>query len=365
MVAGFLSFLVLFGLTDIIFGNAITERIVSIFELDRGTVGVRIRIWSITWQMIKESPLFGMGVGNWKIEFQENGMAESHMFVAEPLNDHIGVFAESGIFGLIGFTGAQMVGIFLLGRSVWHRGIAENRFSLAVMASLLTFMVVSFFNFPMHRIEHSTLMLFGLAVADAHVQDRPLIVSRGLKMGISLIFLLLSVSAFYLGTERYIGEKNTRLALEARANHEWKQVIRYVDKVNLRLYPIEPSTTPVIWYRGIANFQLGKTDKALEDFLEARRVSPFHIHALNNIATCYAIKGDLDLAIEFYTEAIRINDRFSDALENLIAVHLSRNETGKVLKLIRESPFSNGGPKPVRARLSKIEERLKKSRKVK
>jgi len=86
---------------------------------------------------------------------------------------------------------------------------------------------------------------------------------------------------------------------------------------------MDPASTPLPWYRGIANFSLGNTAEALEDFKKAYRIHPYHIHVLNNLGTCYALSGDYQTASKYYKKAIAISPGFIEAVDNLKSVSLN------------------------------------------
>ena len=352
-------------IVDYFTAHAIYNRALTLINFQEGTVGLRLTIWEMTLGMVKDNPLLGVGVGNWKIAFQEFGLAKQEMFIAEPLNDYVGVLAESGVFGLIGYAGILTTGIITLVKRGLENGTENRGFTFAIAASLAGFAITSFFNFSIHRVEHSLVMIFCLAVADQGKVTRYSLSYNIVKPIIAICLILLSCVAGYIGITRFKSEMNMRLALEARKKQQWREVLKMTDVVNQKFYPIEPSTTPVAWYRGLANFQLGNTDEALYDFLAAHEVNPYHIHVINNMATCYALKGNLNKAIDLYQLAIERNDQFPDAVENLLAIYMHQHEYEKAYELINATPLTEYGPGNIESRLQRARKRLVRSGKVK
>ena len=82
-------------------------------------------------------------------------------------------------------------------------------------------------------------------------------------------------------------------------------------------YNIDPASTPLFWYRGVANYSMGRFNEAISDFKSAYRAHPYNYHVLNNLGTSYAKLDDYQRAGEYYQKAIDAFPGFQDALINL------------------------------------------------
>jgi tetratricopeptide (TPR) repeat protein len=103
----------------------------------------------------------------------------------------------------------------------------------------------------------------------------------------------------------------------------WDVVIQEIDEAYSSYATLDPMVTPLPWYRGVAHFSKNNTVAALDDFKRAYAIHPYHIHVLNNLATCYETSGDHFAAIEFYNKALAISPRFEESLLNLTAVYFN------------------------------------------
>jgi tetratricopeptide (TPR) repeat protein len=68
--------------------------------------------------------------------------------------------------------------------------------------------------------------------------------------------------------------------------------------------------------RGVARRDKGDLDGALQDYTEAIRLKPDHANAFNNRGLGRRDKGDLDGALQDYTEAIRLKPDYANAFNN-------------------------------------------------
>ena len=99
-----------------------------------------------------------------------------------------------------------------------------------------------------------------------------------------------------------------------KGKNVWHRVIKEIDKAyDPNFYELDRSGTPLHWYRGVANFSMGKQELAFKDFLYAHKLNPNHLHVLNNLATIYELKGDRKNAIYYYSRALEISPKFEES----------------------------------------------------
>ncbi len=73
------------------------------------------------------------------------------------------------------------------------------------------------------------------------------------------------------------------------------------------------------WYNlGISYFRLKQTKKSLEAYEQALKIRPDYEYIYYNIGLLYEIlKGDFESAIKYYEEALRLNEKFTYAIQAL------------------------------------------------
>ncbi len=81
-------------------------------------------------------------------------------------------------------------------------------------------------------------------------------------------------------------------------------------------HQLSPEFAEAYHNRGLAHYHQGELDKAIEDYTEAIRINPEYANAYYNRGVAYDGKGELDNAIADYTEAIRLNPKNADAYQN-------------------------------------------------
>lgn len=317
---------------------------------DDHNLRVRSDLWRKSIQMYMTDPVLGTGIGNWKIVIPRHGIAAragavENAFFQRPHNDFIWVLAETGPVGLLCYLAifglAVVYGFRLL---VKREGENDRDLWLLMIFGLTGYLAVSSFSFPRERIAHTVLLMLMLAVILAGYHrafPTGKLMTHKLHSGLislALVVLLLSV---WVGHGRFLGEVYTKRAVAAASISDWGRVIEEID---LGLYPlvtVDPTSTPLYCYRGIAHSNLGKIDSAFEDYQKALAANPHHVQVLNNLATCYEQGGDHEQAIRLYKKALQASPFLEQTLVNLAAVYYNIGEYRQARELLTGP---RGGP---------------------
>ena len=122
------------------------------------------------------------------------------------------------------------------------------------------------------------------------------------------------------------GEKAMKEVLIFKQQKKWPELVNAADRAFSKWYTVDPTTIPIHWYRGTANFILGKQDIALQDFLKAEKFTPYNHYIQNDLGTCYQKIGQTDLARTHYKESVRISNMFDDPRVNLVVSYYNNRE---------------------------------------
>ena len=87
--------------------SSIYDTIISIKKIGNASAwGERSSMYTASFKMIKEKPIFGVGLGNWKTLYPyystNNHVTDKYQFktTIRPHNDFLWVLCETGIFGI-------------------------------------------------------------------------------------------------------------------------------------------------------------------------------------------------------------------------------------------------------------------------
>jgi O-antigen ligase len=327
----------------------------------------RILMWKKTLKLAQDNLILGIGAGNWKIalpsygldELTERSFKKAHF--QRPHNDYIWVLSETGIFGFIFYLSVfGMIIFYVLRIIIQHSNTDDKLLSIFMFFGIAGYMVISCFSFPKERIFHSMFLLLMMAVITSIYHQtfvsksnvsHPFILTMVIPSLLILFFVIIN------GYIRLNAEVHTRRALAARKAGNWPMVISEIDKGYSAFATLDPMSTPLKWYRGEANFLLNNVSEALEDFKKAYKAHPYHIHVLNNLATCYELKGDHNQAIYYYKKALEIFPQFEDALINLGATYCNNGRYQEAYKTLLQCDQNMQNPKLERY-LKAVKEKL-------
>ncbi len=318
-----ISFLVI----DYFSSNQVSKLFAEIFKPKLGTGNTRLNNWFIGLKQIQEHPFLGLGLENWKIDFPKYGYKQAaKTFASHPLNDFISIATETGLFGLMLFIALLLFPLyhFITAKSEHVSPLEKIAFTL-----LIIYGVVACFNFPKDRMEHFLMFNFCLAVLSPFK-----ISNTKWNSQVFIMFGLLISGGLYIAQQRISAEYNLAKALKYRQQNNWGKVIKYIDKAENPYYSLDISTSPVVWYRGVAAFTLGNSSQARLDFETAYRQHPNHTQVMSNQAAMLELDGKHTDAETLYKNLIKMSPIFWEAYENYAILLYNQKRYEEALRLL-------------------------------
>jgi O-antigen ligase len=289
----------------------------------------RLFVWSRTLLHVKEKPVLGYGTGNWKLIFPSKSISggfrlqEQDVVFTRAHNDFLEVLTEVGFVGLGLFLAIFGVSIWLLVRVM--RG-GEKPFALqavVLLATLLGYLIISFFDFPKERIEHQTLLALILALTAGMAAPylRPgrgifTLPDNGRKwlVGGLLAAQLISLP---VGYHHYIGDRNSRIMIAAMTKKMPDRLRTSAQEAHSVWYSVNPLVIPVKWYEGLSYYFEKNFQEAAYALEEAYEINPYNFNVINNYASTLIQLKQYEKGAELYLKALEINPKFEEAMFNL------------------------------------------------
>lgn len=144
--------------------DLIEERFSTVAPSSDQSVSQRFTFYKIALEDIKNYPLTGIGIGNWKLLSiqRANEALGGYMVPYVVHNDFLEIAAESGILSLLSYLFFIFFPfIILLKRSI---NLQNNNLHFLVLTCLSIYILDSLLNFPMHRVVSSINLYFILAL---------------------------------------------------------------------------------------------------------------------------------------------------------------------------------------------------------
>ncbi|MFH1383339.1 MAG: O-antigen ligase family protein [Candidatus Omnitrophota bacterium] len=311
-------------------------------DIVRGdTMTQRLLIWRNTLRMIRSRSILGVGIGNFKIQYQpyrtkaEQLSTGPDIFVRRTHNEHIQFLAEIGLFGIVFFywiiiASVRMCVAMIKGAKDFYGQCV----AIGFMVSIVSAYIAAFFNFSLQTPTPSMGLWFLTALMMAsycvflkkNISSNILTrITRETKHALRHGLIIVAVCCFVLPVwlvrpagayycYQY-GQALDRMGLKYDAKIQLQKSLRY------------------FYHAWETHFVLANTHAALGEMLEAKNehlislgLNPYHQKGHYNLAnTLYKI-GEADGAIKHYREAIRIDSVFYQAYNNLASIYYKQKE---------------------------------------
>ena len=315
---GTLSGIVILG---VILLFSIPDRIPFIGEWIHSESGSeRLMIWQNSLELAKESPIFGHGSGNWKIEILRTSLErsgfENQLFFQRAHNEFIHTLVENGIVGML-----VLLTFFVYSIVRVIRSSIEFNVKLFSITGLISFLIISSLSFPLERVE-LVFLLFVFLVPTYSLYKTPKPIVRYLSIGLAAICFIFAVS--WIRQQRSFFVFRTDNAIDLA--------------LDLDIYTIDASSTPVAFYEG--NYYFGRQNyaKAATSFQKAYEYNPYHVHVLNNLASSQSLIGQTDKAKETYKRLFELDSLFVEGLINAASVHFNSGDIPQALDYLLKIP---------------------------
>lgn len=143
LVYGILAFICLGGF--FVTSNDYKNQFISIADTTINNSNLaRISLWKSSWNMIKDHPIVGVGLGQFGNEYQTKYFLEKKFSHYNHCHNNIlKIWTETGTIGLIGFLIMSLY-ILLSNFRIWFKD--KNPYSLMIWSSWLSFMIFGMFD---------------------------------------------------------------------------------------------------------------------------------------------------------------------------------------------------------------------------
>ena len=346
-------------------GSSLLERLNPATYLESVSANERRFVWYKTDLLNRDHYWLGVGNGSWKIWFPsksiEGGyrLQEQNVVFTRAHNDYLEIRSELGIIGVALYCLLFVGAFFMAARLLKKNPEAAFRHEiLALMAGLLGYCLIQYFDFPRERIEMQVVLAFLWAyIAFYDRKHRPdarawqIQNAAGTFLGLLALGLALNV---WIGWSRVTGEIHTVRAMDAQGRKNFRLLVQEAQKSRNIFNEYNDVAIPLQWHEGIGYYFLNDTEASVRAFEEAYRLSPWSFQVLNDYASALLKQGDVTKAIGVLEQAVTINPRFDEGKLSLSYAYMEQNDFSKAMEWInRIDTISN--PQTEDARLKNRE----------
>lgn len=266
------------------------------------SITARLRYYSDVLKQFKSSPIFGVGLGNWKlksIEFDKNDI-NGYVVPYHAHSDFIQLGAELGIFGFLSYLGIFILVIFFALKEIFKnkiRSLEERLFIFLLIVALGIYSVDASLNFPIARPQALVNWTLIIALVGFYYSQRK--ESNSTKdfskvyLALSLIFLLPSV---YVSNSVYKSLKGQMFLLQDFNSNQFNVPLNQVDQIVPDIPNITVTTIPINSVKARYYVNAKKYDKAMALLEEGTKANPYLYYSEILKSQIFQEKGQLDSA---------------------------------------------------------------------
>ena len=331
--------------------GTVMDRVATI-NLSDASSGGRIGFWKNTIDFTSKHPIFGGGLGNWKLASIPYAKEKTDELIVpyHAHNDFFEITADLGIPGGIMFTGLFILLVFYAIRHWRFDASYETKYIVFFsLIALVAYFVDAFLNFPAER--PATQILFSFIMASIVV---PYLNSSAISSNKKFVFLakiypyltiLILLPVTYISFLTYTSMKG-QMILMREANSEAKEPLEVIATLFPAIPNISVTTLPIESMKARYYYRDKKYAEALALLDKGEKANPYIYYSEFLKAALYFSTDRIDSAYKYGKLSFYNWPRASNYYRNFIAILGKQKDTTEIKKAFatyvkyRNEPFA-------------------------
>ena len=311
-----------------------------------GSVNQRLRYYMDVLTHITSNPIFGTGLGNWKlksIDYDKNDIV-GYVVPYHAHSDFIQLGAELGIIGFLLYLGVFLWAVYYVFIFIRHSksSVEEKTFVFLLLVGLGVYSVDANLNFPIARpqvlVVWAAIMGLILTYYQAYkgaaepIKTKPILT----PVFLSLAFLCV-VPSLYITNKVYDSLKGQMFLLQDFNSNQFNVPLNQVDNIVPNMPNITVTTIPINSVKARYYVNAKKYDKALALLNSGTSANPYLYYSEILKSQIFQELGQLDSAKVYARKAffgLPNNDLHSSRYINLINITKDREALDEAYELL-------------------------------
>ena len=311
-----------------------------------GSINQRLRYYSDVLTHISSNPIFGTGLGNWKLKSIDYDSKDIKGYVVpyHAHSDFIQLGAELGIIGFLLYLGIFLWAVYYVFIYIRHSksSIEEKTFVFLLLVALGVYSIDANLNFPIARpqvlVVWAAIIALILIYYQNHKQaDKPTKTKPFLTpIFLSLAFVCL-VPSLYITNKVYKSLKGQMFLLQDFNSNKFNLPLNQVDSVVPDIPNITVTTIPINSVKARYYVNAKQYDKALALLDKGTKANPYLFYSEILKSQIFQEKGQLDSAKVYARKAfygLPNNDLHASRYLNLINLTRDRKALEETFTLL-------------------------------
>ena len=314
-----------------------------------GSVNQRLRYYEDVLTHVKSNPIFGTGLGNWKIKSIDYDSKDIVGYIVpyHAHSDFIQLGAELGIIGFLLYLGIFIWAIYYVYILIRYSKITieEKIFLFLMLTSLGVYSIDANLNFPIARPQVLVVWTLVMALISVYYQ-KYLYQEKGVSynnnlnlifLGISFIILLPSL---YVTNTVYKSLKGQMVLLQDFNSNQYNLPLNQVESIVPDIPNITVTTIPINSVKARYFYNAKKYEKAKAFIEKGTKANPYLFYSEILKSQIFEEQGKLDSA-KFYAKkaffGLPNNELHSTRYMNLLNLTADRKSLDEAFELLTKS----------------------------
>ena len=326
--------------------DAVSRAATISFSTNDGSVNQRLRYYEDVLTHLKSNPIFGVGLGNWKLKSIEYDSKDIIGYVVpyHAHSDFIQLGAELGIIGFLSYLSVFLLAAYFVYFLIRFSNLSEKEkiFLFLLLLALAVYSVDANLNFPIARPQVLVVWCSIIAIIVGYHQKHKS-TSQKIKTNykINNLFIILGLiiimPCLYFTNQVYKSLKGQMFLLQDFNSNKYNLPMNQVDNIVPDIPNITVTTIPINSVKARYYLNAKKYDKALELVNKGVKANPFLFYSEILKSQIFEEQGILDSAKYYARKAFQglpNNDLHSSRYLNIISKSRDRAELESAFELL-------------------------------
>ena len=289
-------------------GDVISRAATISINTSDDSISKRLRYYEDVINHMTTNPIFGTGIGNWKLESIKYDRLDIDGYIVpyHAHSDFIQLGAELGIIGLILYLGIFLFTIYYVFLIIFKSNLSEDNkvFSFILLISLGVYLIDANLNFPIARPQElapwaiviALINFYYLKSNSSNLKRSQIIKSKKIKYVFPIITIMFSLPALSINNQTYRSQINQLVILNDFNNNTHNVPLNQIENFVSQIPNITVTTIPMDAIKARYYYHYKKYDKALQLLESSKSQNPYLSYSDALESMIYKEKGDLEKA---------------------------------------------------------------------
>jgi len=328
--------------------DAVSRAATISLSTNDGSVNQRLRYYQDVLTHLTSNPIFGVGLGNWKLKSIDYDAKDIKGYVVpyHAHSDFIQLGAELGIIGFLLYLGIFVLAVYYGYRLIRFSSISENEkiFIFLLLIALGVYSVDANLNFPIARpqvlVDWAIIIALIVGYNQSSFKDREKIkINNSVNLSFLTLGILFVLPSIYVTKQVYESLKGQMFLLQDFNSNQYNLPINRIDNIVPDIPNITVTTIPINSVKARYYVNAKKYDKAMALLDKGTSANPYLFYSEILKSQIFEQQGKLDSA-KFYARSaffgLPNNDLHASRYINLINLTRDKKSLNESFELMTQ-----------------------------